>query len=176
MSTDYAGSLTSFVNRDGAMQFNGTWVAGNIFVDDLTFEVGCFLPPWNDEGEELIPCLSTETGHSCGATGDADKEAAAKMFLEFWYGEGFGIYQNPRQCVPGQKFDTIQVDVILAPQITELMDVAAAYPVAQPLHFGFMPAVLNGSMIYFQEMLAGTMTPEQAAQAALDTIAGKLKF
>ena len=170
MSTDYIGSLTQFVNGDAAMVFNGTWVAGSIFTDELSFEVGCFLPPWNDPGEELVPCLSTETGHAVGATGDPDKEAVAKLFLDFWYGEGFGIYQNPRQCVPGQKMDTIVTDVILAPQIVELMAEAASYSNAQPLHFGYMPAVLNGSMLYFQEMLAGTMTPEQAAQAALNDI------
>jgi len=170
MSTDYIGSLTQFVNGDAAMVFNGTWVAGSIFTDELSFEVGCFLPPWNDPGVELVPCLSTETGHAVGKTGDAEREAVAKMFLEFWYGDGFSIYQNPRQCVPGQKMETIVTDVILAPQIVDVMAEAASYSAAQPLHFGFMPSVLNGSMVYFQEMLAG-MAPEQAAQAALNDIA-----
>jgi multiple sugar transport system substrate-binding protein/raffinose/stachyose/melibiose transport system substrate-binding protein len=173
ISTDYMGSLMQFINGEAAMIFNGTWAAGNIFVDGLDFEIGCFLPPWNDPGEVLVPCLSTETGHALGATGDPEKEAAAKLFLEFWYGEGFHIFQNPRQCVPGQRMETITVPIVLAEPIIALMADLASYPSAQPLHFGFMPPALAGSMLIFHEMLTGSMTPARAAQAAIDAIAGR---
>jgi hypothetical protein len=49
----------------------------------------------------------------------------------------------------------------------------ASYPLAQPLHFGFMPPALAGSVRLFHEMLTGSMTPAQAAQAASDAIANR---
>jgi hypothetical protein len=113
--------------------------------------------------------MSTETGHAVGSTGDAEKEAVATMFLEFWYGDGFHIYQNPRQNVPGQRMDSYTVDILLPDQIIGLMDSAGNYK-AQPLHFGFMPDIVAGSRELFQEMLVG-MSPEVAAQTAVDLIA-----
>jgi multiple sugar transport system substrate-binding protein/raffinose/stachyose/melibiose transport system substrate-binding protein len=167
MSSDYTGTNQIFLDQDAAMIFQGTWLAGYLATPD-DFEVGCALPPWNDAGETLIPVLSSETGFGIGNTGSEEKKAAAVLLMDFWNGEGFHLYQNPRGLVPGHKSETIIGDVKLAKQIADLMDYAATFSVTNPLHFVYMPPSVN-SMKIIGELLLGNITPAQAAQQVTDT-------
>jgi multiple sugar transport system substrate-binding protein/raffinose/stachyose/melibiose transport system substrate-binding protein len=166
MSSDYNGTNQIFLDQDAAMIFQGTWLAGYLATPD-DFEVGCALPPWNDTGETLIPVLSSETGFGIGNTGSDEKKAAAALLMDFWNGEGFPLYQNPRGLVPGFKGETIIGEVKLAKQIADLMDYAATFEVTNPLHFVYMPPAVNGQKI-IGELLLGNITPAQAAQQVTD--------
>lgn len=173
MSTDYNAYMQEFLDGDVAILFGGTWLAGSLITEELTFELGCALPPWNDKGETLVPCLSSETGFAIGKTGDAAKEAAAEAYFDFWSEEGFALYQNPRGLVPSIKSDKIIGEINLDSRVSAVMDAAAALPAASSLHFVYMPAVLDGSKSIFQDILAGNLTPATAAAEALSLIKNK---
>jgi multiple sugar transport system substrate-binding protein/raffinose/stachyose/melibiose transport system substrate-binding protein len=163
-SSDYTGTNQVFLDQDAAMIFQGTWLAGYLATPD-DFEVGCALPPWNDAGETMIPVLSSETGFGIGNTGTDAKKAASVLLMDYWNGEGFHLYQNPRGLVPG--FKTVIGQVLLAQQITDLMNYAATFTVTNPLHFVYMPTAVN-SMKIIGELLLGNITPQQAAQQVTD--------
>jgi multiple sugar transport system substrate-binding protein/raffinose/stachyose/melibiose transport system substrate-binding protein len=168
MSSDYTGTNQIFLDQDAAMIFQGTWLAGYLATPG-DFEVGCALPPWNDAGDTMIPVLSSETGFAVGNTGSDAHKAAAVQLLDFWNGEGFHLYQNPRGLVPGFKSETIIGTVQLAPQISELMDYANTFTVTNPLHFVYIPSSVN-SMKIIGELLLGNITAQQAAQQMTDAV------
>lgn len=167
ISTDHNTGVELFVQGDVAMIFHGTWLAGTLTQTD--FNVGTFLPPWNRKGEEKIPCVSSETGWAVSEKSE-NKDAAIKL-LEFWNGEGFTTYQNPRMCVPHLKSDTIKGEVKLPSQITKTLDEIAGFEKANPLYFAYLPANTIGDIKkIIQEVLINQKTPEEAAKV-LDKLA-----
>jgi multiple sugar transport system substrate-binding protein len=167
MSADYNGSTQMFVEGKAAMIFQGTWLAGTL--TQTSFPVGTFLPPWNAKGETKVPSVSSETGWAV-SNNSANKDAAL-LLLEFWNGEGYSIYQNPRMCVPHLKESAIQGKVELAPQITTLMAEVATYPKTIPLFFAYLPAsTATPIQKAMQEVLLGQKTSAQAAKMLDDLV------
>ena len=143
------------------MIFNGTWLAGSLLSDDVGFDVGCALPPWNDKGEDLVPVVSSETGFACGNTGSDAQKAYAKALLEFWNGEGYALYQNPRGLVPAFNSDSISCKIVLDQRIADVIAKANSYPSSSPLYFVYLPTAIDQQKI-IQELLLGTMTTSEA--------------
>ncbi|MDD3840560.1 MAG: extracellular solute-binding protein [Clostridia bacterium] len=168
MSMDYIAGNNAFVQGQGAMYFNGTWLANDL-INGPDFEVGVFLPPWNPKGEEKIPVASSETGFAISARSEHVEEA--KKLMEFFMGEGYNIYQNKRMCVPHMEADKIKVNVELADQITEVMDELSSYETTVPLYFAYLPANVTGNIQkIIQEVLIGDKTSEQAAKQVDDLV------
>jgi multiple sugar transport system substrate-binding protein len=166
MSTDYNTSTQLFVNGKAAMIFQGTWLAGTL--TKTNFTVGCALPPYNEKGTDKIPVVSSETGWSVSAH-SKNQDAALKL-LEYWNGEGYHYYQNPRMCVPHLKDGTIQGEVKLASQVTDVMKQISTYKTTVSLYFAYLPATVNGSLQkIIQQVLLGQLTSAQAAKQ-VDTL------
>ncbi|MDI6103674.1 extracellular solute-binding protein [Actinoplanes sp. NEAU-A12] len=114
--------------------------------------VGTFIP---DQSNALVAFK----------TGDAKREAAARQLLAYWMGPGYSDFVTDRKTV------SLQSAVPNPPGVPQaLLDVHAALPAAA----GSMQAlaVANPDLyINLADMIAGTMTPEQVAQATQDQFA-----
>lgn len=98
-------------------------------------------------------------------TGDAKREAAARQLLSFWLGPGYKDFVTDRQTVSLQTGVPDPAGVPLA-----LLDVHAA--LAGSVGSMQSLAVANPDLyINLADMIAGTMTPEQVAQATQDQFA-----
>lgn len=92
-------------------------------------------------------------------TGDSKREAAAKQFLEYWLGQGYGNFVKAQSTVSLEKGVATPSSVP-----TALKDVAASLNSS----VGSMQAlaVANPDLyIYLDNMIDGTMTPQQVAQS-----------
>jgi raffinose/stachyose/melibiose transport system substrate-binding protein len=92
-------------------------------------------------------------------TGDSKREAAAKQFLEYWLGDGYGNFVKTQSTVSLMKGVETPSSVP-----TALKDVAASLDSS----VGSMQAlaVANPDLyIYLANMIQGTMTPTQVAES-----------
>lgn len=108
--------------------------------------IGTFIP---DQSNALVAVK----------TGDAKREAAARQFLAYWMGPGYQSFITDRNTVSLQPAVASPAGVPKA-----LLDVHASLPTA----VGSMQAlaVANPDLyLNLADMIAGTMTPEQVAEA-----------
>ena len=162
MSLDYGSSMDTFLQGNVATLFAGSWQAGQLFEAD--FEVGVFLPPFNDAGEQKMGVLAPETGYSINA--NSENKALALEFLEWMNGEGFAFYQNNMGNVPHLQVvrgGEVKLDARLVALLEQLKGNPAAWLWFQYLPTETMPMVQK----LFEQVLLGDLTPEQAA-AELD--------
>ena len=68
MQSGYDDGIRAFVEGKTAMAFEGTWAAGAL-LHPKSFEVGVFVPPWNDKGAATVPVIGSETGLRGGRDG-----------------------------------------------------------------------------------------------------------
>jgi raffinose/stachyose/melibiose transport system substrate-binding protein len=117
-----------------------------------TGNVGTFIP---DQSNALVAFK----------TGDAKREAAARQLLAYWMGPGYQAFVTDRNTV------SLQTAVANPPGVPQaLLDVHAALPQSA----GSMQAlaVANPDLyINLADMIAGTMTPSQVAEATQDQFA-----
>jgi multiple sugar transport system substrate-binding protein len=158
-STNYDEGIKLFTEGKTAMAFHGTWAAGRL-MNGQDFKTGIFMPPWNAPGKTAVPVIGSETGF---AVGETPHKQAALQFLDYLYGPGFEIYQNKRQnMVPLKR---VQGRVLADPLLTQYIAAAAAYPVTASPYYSFLPAsTIEMLHPLLQEVLAGQVTPQQAAQ------------
>ena len=165
MGTNYDEGIKLFTEGKTAMAFHGTWASGAL-MNGKGFKTGVFIPPWNAPGKWVVPVIGSETGF---AVGETPNKQAAFAFLEFIYGKGFSIYQNKRQNIPPLK--QVPGPVLANPQITQYIKQVGEFPVTSSPYYSFLPAstieLLHPLM---QEVLAGKVTPQQAAQKLDDSV------
>jgi len=155
MSTDYAESVRLFNDDEVAMTFQGSWSAGDVLTRD---NVGIFLPPWNEKGEDLVGLMGGETGFGIGGTSNVNKELAL-LFFNFCAFENYENFQNetgtlpiyPISVVPGCKVD---------PRLQAAADEIANLELSAPLAFQLFPsAVYNAMRMLGQDVLTGAKKP-----------------
>lgn len=114
--------------------------------------VGTFIP---DQSNALVAFK----------TGDAAKEAAARQLLSYWLGDGYADFVEERATV------SLQDDVETPDTVpSALLDVSASLGSS----VGSMQAlaIANPDLyIFLADMIQGTKTPEQVAQATQDQFA-----
>jgi multiple sugar transport system substrate-binding protein len=159
MRSSYGDGINSFVDGKTAMAFQGTWAAGRL-MHGKGFQVGVFLPPWNDRGAAAVPVIGSETGF---AVCETPRKEAAIRFLEFITGPGFAIQQAKRQNISpfAQTPDALASD----PQIVAYLDAAGQAPVTGSPYYSMLPAnTIDMLHPLIQEVLVGKVTPQQAAR------------
>lgn len=137
MSTDFANGMKLFTDGDVAMILQGSWVAASI-LEEVPFECGIMLPPWNDAGETLVPQVATETGYSIASNENVEM---SKILYDYITYETYYMYQNNFMSIPpfknpvGEMKSDPRVDEIAA----QLSDFTANIPfsaniIPDPVH------------------------------------------
>lgn len=162
MQSGYDDGIRAFVEGRTAMAFQGTWAAGAL-LHPKSFEVGVFMPPWNDKGAASVPVIGSETGFAVGETAN---KAAAMRFLEFIAGEGFAIQQKKRQNIapfasPAAAATVLAVD----PRIEAYLAQVEAAPVTGSPYYSMLPAnTIDLLHLLIQDVLSNKRSPQQAAR------------
>lgn len=163
MQSGYDDGIRAFVNGTTAMAFEGSWAAGAL-LHPKGFEVGVFVPPWNDKGARSVPVIGSETGFAVAET--ANKQAALRL-LEFIAGEGFAIEQKKRQNITpfvSQAAAAAGVPPGDARIEAYLAQVEAA-PVTGSPYYSMLPAnTIDLLHRLIQDVLSNKRTPQQAAR------------
>mgnify|MGYP000851926317 FL=1 len=171
--TDGTTYLTLFVSGDAAMVFAGTWNAGNILDGGANFEIACAPAPWNDKGEEMIGCISGETGWGLGKNEDPAVDAAAVAWLDYMsIGKGYQDYQNlAGTCcmLTPAAIKEYNLNLVVDDRISKALNDIQSHKCVS-LYFNYMPAVLGGKQRYFSEIMIGDLTAEQAAKNGIADI------
>ncbi|WP_299167741.1 ABC transporter substrate-binding protein [uncultured Arthrobacter sp.] len=114
--------------------------------------VGTFIP---DQSNALVAFK----------TGDAEKEAASRQLLSYWMGEGYGDFVAAQSTVSLQDSVTTPEDVPEA-----LLSVSDSLGDSVPSMQA--AAIANPDLyIFLADMIQGTKTPEEVAQATQDQFA-----
>jgi len=171
MGTDYNGAVNMFLDGKAAMLINGTWLAAQCLAAD--FNVGMALVPFTKANEPQGTVTIPETGQVLSAKSSPEKNAAAKKLLEFFYGEGFKYFQNPRGNIPPMSEDKYPCEMVLHETLkgfVSLNNSVDAYShTSQYLSAGVTAEVPK----QIQELLSGGATVEQVAKALNDTQASE---
>lgn len=159
MQSGYDDGIRAFVEGKTAMAFEGTWAAGAL-LHPKSFDVGVFVPPWNDKGAATVPVIGSETGFAVGET--ANKQAAIR-FLEFIAGEGFAIQQRKRQNIA--PFTPAAGSAPAGdPRIAAYLAQVEAAPVSGSPYYSMLPAnTIDLLHLLLQDVLSNKLTPQQAA-------------
>jgi multiple sugar transport system substrate-binding protein/raffinose/stachyose/melibiose transport system substrate-binding protein len=169
MQSGYDDGIRAFVEGKAAMAFQGTWAAGAL-LHPKSFEVGVFVPPWNDKGAASVPVIGSETGFAVGET--ANKEAATR-FLEFIAGDGFAIEQKKRPNIAPFVTPAGTASVADARIEAYLAQVEAA-PVTGSPYYSMLPAnTIDLLHLLIQDVLSNKLTPQQAAHQLQASIRGE---
>jgi len=155
LSTDYAESVRLFNDDEVAMTFQGSWSAGDILIRD---NVGLFLPPWNDPGEEIVGLMGAETGFGIGGTSNVNRELAL-VFFNFCAFENYENFQNETGTIPIYPLDVVpgcKVDPRLAAGAEEITKLSLTCPLAFQL---FPSSVYNAMRMFGQDTLTGAKKP-----------------
>jgi multiple sugar transport system substrate-binding protein/raffinose/stachyose/melibiose transport system substrate-binding protein len=170
MHTSYDEGIAAFTEGKTAMAFQGTWAAGRL-MHGKGFQTGVFVPPWNDAGATVVPVIGSETGFAVCET--ANKEAAVR-FLEFLMGKGFPIQQNKRQNI--SPFIAAPGPMVSDPQMVAYVDALSRAPVTGSPYYSMLPAnTIDMLHPLIQDVLSGSVTPQQAAQRLDASIRGEAK-
>lgn len=114
--------------------------------------VGTFIP---DQSNALVAFK----------TGDAAKEAAARQLLSYWLGDGYADFVEARETVSLQD-DVATPDTVPSALLAVSDSLGSSVGSMQAL------AIANPDLyIFLADMIQGTKTPEQVAQATQDQFA-----
>ena len=158
MHSGYDDAIQGFVDGKAAMAFQGNWAAGSL-LHPKRFEVGIFVPPWNDRGAS-VPVIGSETGFAVSETAN---KAAAMRFLDYLTGAGFAIEQRKRRNIaPFAANGAIQAG---DPQILAYLAQIESAPVTGSPYYSMLPAnTIELLHRLIQDVLTHRLTPRQAAQ------------
>lgn len=159
---------TSLLAGDAAMVVQINAYAGLLQTNEpsaaeLDAKIGFF--PVSSTGQVAITLPDQTNALVAFKTGDSTKEAAARQFISYWMGGGYSDF------VIDQNVVSIEPSVATPDSVPQLIkDVAAAFGNS----VGGMQtlAVANPDLyINLADMIQGTKTPEQVAQATQDQFA-----
>lgn len=170
MQSSYDEGIVSFTEGQTAMAFQGTWAAGRL-MHGKGFQTGVFVPPWNKVGAATVPVIGSETGFAVCET--PNREAAVR-FLEFLMGQGFPIQQNKRQNM--SPFLAAPGPMVSDPQMVAYVDAVSRAPVTGSPYYSMLPAnTIDLLHPLIQDVLSGSVTPQQAAHRLDASIRGEAK-
>jgi multiple sugar transport system substrate-binding protein len=166
MGTDYNGAVNMFLDGKAAMLINGTWLAAQCLGAD--FNVGMALVPFTKASEPQGTVTIPETGQVLSAKSSPKKIAAAKKLLEFFYGEGYKYFQNPRGCIPPMPEDKYPGEMVLHDTLKGFISLSSSVD-AYSHTSQYLPAgVTAEAPKQIQNLLSGGATAEQVAKALND--------
>ena len=114
--------------------------------------VGTFIP---DQSNALVAFK----------TGDATKEAAARQLLSYWLGDGYADFVEARETVSLQ-------DAVATPDTVPSALLAVSDSLGSSVGSMQALAIANPDLyIFLADMIQGTKTPEQVAEATQDQFA-----
>lgn len=169
MDTSYDAAVAAYCNGDSAMYMQGSWLASSCLSEELPFEPGVYLQPFNHEGDPQYVVTLPEDGYAVGAKATDEQIAASKLLLNFYLGDGFTYFQNRRGAIPSMSEDKYPTKVVLSDKLLDFIEVKNS--VDSYFHaMNFFPSAVGAEAkgLVF-EVMSGQQTPEGAAQT-LDSL------
>ncbi|MCL2464493.1 MAG: extracellular solute-binding protein [Micrococcales bacterium] len=163
-SATFADQATALLNGTAAMAVNINALVAQMqtTADTATLNDTIGFFPISKSGTIATSVPDQTNGLVAFNTGNATQENAARQFMSFWMGQGYSGFVNAMNTVSLQ---TNVPDASGVPQVTLDLSSALANSVGSMQSL----AVVNTDLyIYLANMIAGTMTPQQAAQASQD--------
>lgn len=157
LGTGYDQAYQAFYQGKAAMTVNGAWSIDLIINTPPTFEVGAFVPPGNDAGQELK--VAFIPGNIISIAKDSKNQEAAKTFLTFLsQPENASLFATTIKQFSSAK--GAKADFHPATEIVQPVFEAGK---TQMMHAELTPQ--TGSVLgkELQKLIGGEITPEQAA-------------
>lgn len=172
LSTNYDQAAQLFAQGKAAMWPQGLWGVMHLRNYNPDMNLGIFLMPGNKPGEDLW--VSAGVGNAFSVYSKTPNKEQVEKYINFVLSPEI----NSFYCIQKKAFSTVKgVSVDFDPSIDELskqMEGKVTYPFLEAMEWP--TGLADTSYKLFQELLTGTKSPKEVAQALdkeWDTAAGK---
>ncbi len=163
LTATYDDERASLFNGEAAMVYQGSWFYDGIVADQTSDVVESKVGWFPLSGKSDIVSWEIPAGGTMYVpkTGDATKEALATGFLDYITSEGYGKLQTATHDYP--VIEGFDAPADAPPLRTEIYE--QYLKTGAPIFQQVITAAYGPMEAFFQEVLAGTKTPQEAGDA-----------